>query len=198
LREVQAARACLEALPEMQEAIAICQKRKARCMTWKGNLLTVNAWNYGSTGKALSLLLDSWKLRIKDVSEAGGIFNGPHFARVSCLPPHGVDFFSQRDVFLIRPVPRRIMKPSFDERLLFVKQGGLLVGSHGQLNEGSIFGQVAMVTQEQAHAAFTQDILRIYIGEEYRQLAFAFLSTQVGMRLLRSTAFRASSKSALS
>lgn len=188
LREVKATRACIEALPEMQEALAMCQERKARCVVWNGDLPTLTAWSYGAAGKALPFLRTYWKSKLDDVLDVGGIFNGPHFARFSCQPPHGVDFCSQRDVFLIRPVGRRIVKPAFDEDKLFVREGCLMVGSHGQLNEGSIFGRVTYVDEDGAKYAYTQDILRMYVVRSQQHVAYAFFSTEVGLRLLRCTA----------
>lgn len=188
LSEVQAARACLEALPEMQEAIWMCQERKARCTVWDGNLPTVTAWTYASAGQALKMLLKKWKLRVGDFVPPSKIFNGPRFARTACIPPYGIDFMSQRDVFMIRPVPRRIALPNLPRNELFVPEGTLLVGSNGQLSEGSLFGQVAWCDSEMANAAFTQHILRVGINPEYAPIAFAFLSSIVGKRLMNSTA----------
>lgn len=188
LSEVQAARACLEALPEMQEAIQMCQERKARCTVWDGNLPTITAWTYASAGQALKMLLEKWKLRVGDFVSPSKIFNGPRFARTACVPPHGIDFMSQRDVFMIRPAPRRIALPNLPRNELFVPEGTLLVGSNGQLSEGSLFGQVAWCDSEMANAAFTQHILRVGIDPEYAPIAFAFLSSIVGKRLMNSTA----------
>jgi hypothetical protein len=74
LREVQAARACLEALPEMQEAIGMCQERKARCTLWDGDLPTMNAWNYASAGNALGYLQKKWQTTLGDVWKRTGFF----------------------------------------------------------------------------------------------------------------------------
>jgi hypothetical protein len=91
LREIQAARACLEALPEMQEAIAMCQERKARCTLWDGELPTMTGWTYASTGDALSLLRKKWSARFGDFIQPNGLFNGPRFVRTPCKPPYGFD-----------------------------------------------------------------------------------------------------------
>lgn len=188
LWEVQAAQACLEALPEMQEAIAMCQERKARCIQWDGSLSTLTAWTYASPGKALAYLQKKWQARLGDFVGTGGIFNGPRFARISCLPHHGVDFLSQRDVFLIRPIPRRIVHPGFSNRLLFCAPGTLLLGGQGTLGEGEIFGQVAIADESWLNTAFTQHILRIVTSPDVALLAYAYLSTIVGFRLMRSCA----------
>ncbi|NEZ64673.1 restriction endonuclease subunit S [Leptolyngbyaceae cyanobacterium CCMR0082] len=188
LEEIQAARACVEALPEMQDAIAMCQERKGRCVVWDSKLSTMTGWTYASAGKALGYLQKKWKSRLGDVVERDGIYNGPRFARVSCLPPYGVDFLSQRDVFLIRPVPRRIRHPGFVDRLLFCPPGTLLLGGHGTLGEREIFGRVNIADESWIHTAFTQDILRIITSPHFSFLSYSYLSTLVGLRLMRSCA----------
>jgi hypothetical protein len=122
------------------------------------------------------------------VLQPNGVFNGPRFARVTCQPPYGIDFLSQRHGFLIRPVFRRIANPGFPDRLLFAPQGTLLIGGHGTLGEGEIFGKVLYVHGKLARTAFTQDLLRVQIYDEFALLGYGFLSTLVGFRLLRSTA----------
>lgn len=188
LREVQAARACLEALPEMQEAIAMCQERKARCIQWDGSLSTFTAWTYASPGKALAYLQKKWRARLGDFVGARGIFRSGRYARVRCIPPHGVDFFSQRDAFLIRPIPQRILLPGSAATDLSCQAGTLLFGGQGTLGEGEIFGRVVIVDSEMAKAAVTEHLLRVQVTEEFSKLAFAFLSTIVGLRLVRSCA----------
>jgi hypothetical protein len=188
LSEVQAARACLEALPEMQEAIRLCQERKARCAVWDGNLPTMTAWNYASTGKAMIHLRKQWSSRLRDCIEPRGIFRGPRFVRIPCNPPHGVDFWSQRDIHMIRPIPSRIAKPKVSDRLLFVPEHALLVPGIGQFTEGALFGKVAITTSETVSAAITEHIFRIYTLPQYALQLYAFFSTVVGLRLLRTVA----------
>jgi len=188
LTQLRAARKVIEDLPEMIEARDMCEERKAKCLIVDASLSTLQAWTYASTGGALGFLQRKWSGRLGDVLQPNGVFNGPRFARIPCQAPHGVDFLSQRHLFLIRPVLRRIVHPGFADRLFFVPQGSLLVAGHGTLNEGEIFGRVAYVSSRLSRMAFTQDLLRIQPKPEYSSLCFAFLSSLVGFRLLRSTA----------
>jgi hypothetical protein len=149
---------------------------------------TLQAWTYASSGGALEFLQRKWPGRLGDVLKPDGVFNGPRFARVSCEPPYGIDFLSQRHVFLIRPVFRRIKHPGFPDRLLFVPEGSLLVGGQGTLGEGEIFGRVLYVHGELARIAYTQHLPRVQPKPEYSAQAYGFLSSLVGFRLLRSTA----------
>jgi hypothetical protein len=97
---LKAARRVIEDLPEMREAYAMCADRRARCITWSGDLPTINAWTFASTGGAFGLLLKRWSARLGDLVPAAGIFRGNRFARIPCRAPHGADLLSQRDVFL--------------------------------------------------------------------------------------------------
>lgn len=188
LCELRSARSVIEGLPEMQEAWAMCAERKARIARWEGPLPSMCAWNFASTGDVLGSLRRAWSGRLADVLEPNGVFNGPRFARVECQAPHGVDFCSQRDVFLMRPLPRRIARPAIPDRMLFVPREAVLAGSHGQLTDGGIFGKVELASFGAFRGGLTQDLLRLLFKAEHRAFAFTFLSTKVGQRLLKSTA----------
>lgn len=188
LRELKSARAIVGALPEMQEAGAACASRRARAIMWSGSLRTLCAWNAASVGSALALLQRSWRGRLADVVRDDGIYYGPRFARVACEAPHGLDFMSQRDVFLMRPAPRRIAHPGFADRKLFVPRDTLLIGAQGTLGEGEIFGRAVLVRGAMERMAYTQHLLRVIPKDDFGPPLFAFLSSVVGMRLLRSTA----------
>ena len=185
---LKAARGVVEALPEMIQARAMCVERRARCVSWSGDLPTLNAWNFASTGNALNHLLAHWPGRLTDVVSADGIFRGNRFARIPCDPPHGVDLYSQRDVFLLRPVPQRVLIPNADVSRLSVPVGSLLAGGQGTLGEGEIFGRVAIATRRLERSAISEHLLRIQPQQTHRALVYAFLSTLVGRRLVRSTA----------
>lgn len=188
LRGLRNARAAIEALPDMQEAHQMCASRRSRAAAWTGPLPTLSAWNFASAGRALGFLLKSWKSRVSDLVPPNGIFRGGRFPRISCSPPHGIDFLSQRDVFAIRPISRRIVEPPDARGSVFVPDFSLLVGGQGTLGEGEIFGQVALVTPDIAQAGITEHLLRVQPNERSGSaLLYAFFSTLVGRRLLRST-----------
>lgn len=186
--EIREARLLLEQTAEMRDALETCSIRSSRSVLWDGPLPALRAWNFAAGGGVVRLLGQRWKTQLRDVLVDNGIFNGPRFARVECLPPHGIDFLSQRDVFMIRSVGRRIVVPDIPKRLLFVPRNALLVGSHGQMNEGSIFGKIELASFAGWRSGVTQDILRVLPKDRYRELAYAFLSTAVGQWLLKSTA----------
>lgn len=186
--EMKLARSVIESLSEYSEALAMCRERLARTLAWQGELATLSAWNYASTGGALEYLQRHWSGRLQDAIEPAGLFNGLRFARVPCSAPHGLDFLSQRDVFLIRPVGRRIKHPGIDDGMLFIPAHAILLASHGQLTDGSLFGRAESARCYGANRAFTQDILRIIPKPLYSEALLAFLCTRLGLLLLRSTA----------
>jgi hypothetical protein len=188
LWEIQAARACLEALPEMQEAIAMCQERKARCIQWDGSLSTFTAWTYASPGKALAYLQKKWQARLGDVVNENGIYRGGRYTRIACKAPYGVDLLNQRDLFLIRQIPQRILRPPVADHLLFAPTASVIAGGKGTLGEGEIFGRCVFSGEDLASFALTEDFLRIVPLRPFAELTYTFLSTIVGFRLLRSTA----------
>lgn len=188
LRDLRAARRLVETIPEMQAAMEMCSQRQRRSVLWEGPYPSLCAWNFASSGGALAHLLRRWPGRLGDLVEARGIYNGPRFARVDCQAPHGVEFMSQRDAMLIRPAPRRIVHPGFDDRQLFARAGTILVGGHGTLGEGEIFGRAVLVHGRYTRAAFTQDLLRVVPKDDRAPALYAYLTTTVGFRLLRTTA----------
>jgi type I restriction enzyme S subunit len=102
--------------------------------------------------------------------------------------PCRFDFWSQRDLHMIRPAPARIAKPNVSDRLLFVPEDALLIASLGQFSEGALFGRVAIASSEIVGAALTQHILRVYVSPGTSFQLYAFLSTRIGLQLLRTTA----------
>lgn len=134
------------------------------------------------------MLSSRWKARLADFVLEEGVFNGPRFARVECQAPHGIEFFSQRDLFMMRAAPQRIVHPGIPDRLLFVDETTVLAGSHGQMSEGSLFGRVELASFGAHRVGLTQDILRLQPRSGRGNVLYAFLSTRVGQRLLQSTA----------
>ncbi|NNC16692.1 hypothetical protein HJC22_13300 [Corallococcus exiguus] len=188
VRELQAARRVIEQLPAMREAHSMCAERHARTVVWSGDLPTLSAWNYASSGQALSHLARRWTARLRDVIEPNGLFYGARSSRIPCSPPFGCDFISQRDAFLIRPVPRRVFLRGVPDHMVFAPAGSILIAARGTLGEGEIFGRAVMVAGELCNVGLTEDLLRLRVRKEVAAVACAYLSTLVGLRLLRSTA----------
>lgn len=188
LSELQASRLLIESLPEMQDAQSMCAERRARTTLWSGRLPTLSARNYASTGAALSFLSRRWQARLGDLVPVEGLFRGGRYQRIPCERPFGIDFLSQRDVFSVRPNPRRIIQPHVPRDWVSVPEFSLLAGGQGTLGEGELFGRVALVTADMARAGVSEHLLRIQPrSRDAAAILYAFLSTLVGRRFLRST-----------
>lgn len=188
LRELRAARSVVESLPEMIEAKLMCAERKARSVAWSGRMPTLGAWNFASPGGALAFLERKWSGRLGDVLADKGLFYGVRSARISCEAPYGIDFVSQRNAFLIRPTSRRVLLPGVPNEMVLVPEGAIVVAARGTLGEGELFGRPALVAGVLTRLGLTEDLLRLVPKPEGSALTYAFLSTLVGLRLVRSTA----------
>ncbi len=90
-----AARRVIEALPAMQEALAMCRDRRARCVVWAGELRSLAAWNVASAGEALGYLRRSWSSVVTEQTVNDGIFFGNLRKRFPSSPGHGFELISQ-------------------------------------------------------------------------------------------------------
>lgn len=186
--ELRAAREPIEALPEMRRVVASCAIRRARVGIHSPPLRTLGAWNHVSTGPVLPLLSASWRGRLGDVVQAAGIFRGERFTRIPCRAPHGIELLTQRDLYLLRPTPQRVVHPGLGDDVLMANPRSVLVAGGGTLGEGEIFGRAVYVSDAMSRFAVTEDMLRIVPQATHGPVLYAYLSTLVGRRLLRSTA----------
>src|SRR5262249_13728121 len=162
-----------EEQPEVREVRERCSTQGPRSVIWSGALPTMRAWNFASMGEAFSYLRRCWSGCLADALEPDGIFKGGRLTRVPCEPPHGVELLSQRDVFAIRPIPRRIRRPA--DSLLEVDASMLLLASRGQMNEGALFGRVERAVHMPAGAIVTEDITRLRPRSSFSEGLYAFL-----------------------
>jgi len=188
-KSIRLARDLIEALPEIKCAREIYNDSKARCLIYKSKSFpTLSAWNYASIGGALEYLRSKWKGRLADVVPPDRISYGARFSRIPCIQPFGVDFWSQRDIFLIRPVPRRIQKPRIPNYLLSLPEETILISGRGQLQEGNLFGRVELASFGASSCVVTGDAIPLIPRPEYSYLLYAFFSTRLGLQLLRTCA----------
>jgi hypothetical protein len=186
-RELQIARSIFEGLPEMNEARKELSNRRIKFVLWDEALPTMRAWNYVSAGDALRYLRKEWSERLRDRLTPNGLFKGGRMSRIPCKSPHGVDLLSQRDTFSIRPIPRRVRSPATEE--LSVSNDMIVMASRGQMSDGAIFGQVELGAHMPKGTILTEDITRLIPKEGVGEALYAFLSTEIGQALLRTTAY---------
>lgn len=159
---------------------------RPRVVIWSDRLPSIRAWNFASMGGYLQKLRQSWATTLRDWLRPEGLFKGGRVARIPCEKPFGVDLLSQRDVFAIRPAPRRIQAPCPS---LEVGADYLLVASRGQMNEGALFGRVERGAHLPKGAAISEDILRMVPREGLGPALFSFLGSSLGLELLRTSAY---------
>lgn len=188
LHEVKAARSMIEATPEM-EAAAQHANFGVRAVVWAGDLPSLCAWNYlAGRADALAHLRSRWHTRLRDhLEEADPVHHGGRLTRIPCSPPHGVEFLSQRDVFMARPVPQRIVPPRGAD-WVFARSGQILMAADGQVTSGSLFGRVELADAGFVGCAITEHIMRMNPRDGLGDGLMAYLSTGIGQSLTRSTA----------
>ncbi len=188
LAEVQTARALMNAHPGLASTPSH-GRTAVRAIVWSGGLPSLCAWNYlAGTPDVLRALKRAWKARVSDYLDSSGpVHHGGRLTRIPCLPPHGVDFLSQRDVFMARQVPQRIAVPK-NADWVFAKTGQLLMAADGQVTSGSLFGRIELADGGFVGAAITEHIMRLNPARGCGDALAAWLSTDVGQALTRSTA----------
>lgn len=186
---ISGAREVIERREEMQTALVECRTRELRTRMWTDALLgSLGAWNYISAGQALATLRDVWRGRLADWLEPDGWYYGLLRQRTECAPHHGAPLITQRDALSIRPLPTWIAIPGMPRRSLFSEPGTIVMAGRGTLGENELFARPAAITPYLSRFALTQDLVRVVPKHEWRGPAFAYLSTMVGRRLLRTAA----------
>lgn len=189
LSELSAARKAINSLPEMRALNAAAPPRSMRSLVWAGALPSLCAWNYfAGPSNALAHLRTAWTSTIADYLERNDPVNhGGRLTRIPCSVPHGVDFLSQRDVFMARPIPQRIVAPR-NAKWVFAQPGQLLMAADGQVTSGSLFGRVELADSGFVGSAITEHIMRLNPRNGLGEALAAFLGTEIGQALVRSTA----------
>jgi hypothetical protein len=181
------ARALLEKIPGFSEARAMCEQRQRSAMWWDQPLPTLSAWTFAFAGEALKVLRGQWSRQLTAALRAEGLSAGDRSARVACERPHGIDFASQRDVFMMRRFPRRIAAPPQGTRKLFVDADTVLIACDGQAGEGTLLGRAELAACGLTSTAVTEHILKAPLLSDHRWV-YALLSSPLGRQLLQSCA----------
>jgi len=110
------------------------------------------------------------------------------FKRIESDPEHGYQLLGQREAFQRSPEGRWISRRSVEGLGLVVPPGTVLIPSHGTLGEFELYCRAAIVTERTSRYAYSGDFYRcIPIENKIRSgYLYAFLSTKVGFRILRS------------
>lgn len=110
------------------------------------------------------------------------------FKRIESDPEHGYRLIGQREAFQMRPEGRWISRKSVASLGLVVPPTTVLIPSHGTLGESELYCRATYVTERTSTNAFSGDFYRCITlpGKIRGGYLYAFLSTKIGFRLLRS------------
>lgn len=183
-----AARRIIEDLPDMQDAYVMCAERRARYTVRNAPFKSLMGWTFASAGRAQELLESRWRLRVRDVVAADGLFFGLLRKRTPCASGVGIPLISQRDLHQVRQFPLWIRRPDVAHYAVFSPPHSIAMAGVGGTGEGDSLAKPAFVTRRLATFALTQHILRIVPLREHSPVLHAYFSTQVGRRLLRTAA----------
>lgn len=183
---IAAARAVFETQRDIRDAQEMCSNRRAHCVAWSDSLPSLCAWNYASAGPALAELRRRWPLRVRDVIR--GIKAKNRFSRIPCAAPHGVELASQRDIFMMRRLSQRVVKPQLPDSELYADPSTLLIARDGQHSEGSLFGRAELARAGLTNTVLSEHIMQVQCDERDADWLFSFITTHVGQSLIRTTA----------
>lgn len=187
-QRLASARAVIETAPEMKAANAMVRTARGRCIVWRGELRSLAAWNHVSAGEALEFLQATWPRRIRDVVRPDGVFYGNLRKRTPCSEGYGVPLLSQRDLHQVRPFPVWIDPRGVDASTVFSPENSIAMAGVGGTAEGNALGRPAFIDARLSGCALTQHVLRIVPQPDHAAVLHTFLSTEVGRRLVLTTA----------
>lgn len=153
---------------------------------------SLTAWNYNPIMQRIKdTVMRNEYSRLGEVVVANGIRYGSQFKRIDASPQKGIRLLSQTHVFQTAPEGRWISRQSVpDYREFMVAQNTILVAAQGTTGDNELFGHCQLSHRNFEDCMITQHILRIIPNEDRIEpgYLFAFLSSEYGFQLLRSTA----------
>lgn len=153
---------------------------------------TLNAWRYNPvTQSVLSKLEAIQHKKLKSLIANDGVYYGNQFKRIDADPSVGIMLLSQTHTFQERPQGRWISKNSVsNHRDFMVPDGAILVAAQGTMGDSELFGRCQFSHRNFENHMIMQHILRIIpdASKVDPGYLFAFLSSEYGFHLFRSTA----------
>jgi type I restriction enzyme S subunit len=151
--------------------------------------LSLRAMNYLPINKTLEDLIKQnvpqW-LTLEALIEPGTLRSGPRFKRIDSTPEFGAELIGQGECFSLRPNGRWIAKQYLpNDRLLFPRDGTIMIAAQGCAGEYDLFGQVQFITGKLSQYAYSQHFLRVIARQEIvpRGALFAYLYSQIAYRI---------------
>jgi len=154
--------------------------------------LTVNAWNYGDKFESIRRRITEGcrHLPLSEVLKPGGYFTGSWYKRIPTSQGHGVELLTQKQLFSLRKEGNWIsLVPIRNLDAEKVTDGMMLIAGVGTMGETEVFGRCEFAWKSFENKLVVAEVIRVVpdpacIDPGY---LFAYLSSDYGFRLLRST-----------
>lgn len=153
--------------------------------------ITINAWNFSDKFRNLCqrIMVGRYK-KFSDVLVPKGYRTGRSFKRVPMPSGYGIEFIGQKDLFGLRKIGKWISKvPIGSIETEAVKDGTILIAGVGTNAETEVFGRCEYIWKNFEGKIPAAEIIRVDVNPEVIDSGYlyAFLSSEYGFRLLRST-----------
>ncbi len=153
--------------------------------------LTINAWNFADKFEILRQRIKQGKYHhLSEVISIDGYKTGSSYKRIPMPPGSGIEFLGQKDMFGVRKIGKWISRNpirSIDSEE--VKDGTILIAGVGTNAETEVFGRCEFVWKNFDKKLIAAEVIRIIADPNKIDSGYlyAFLSSDYGFRLLRST-----------
>ena len=153
---------------------------------------TINAWNYGDKFESLRQRIAAHGviLPLSELLVTGGYYTGGWYKRTRTLPGRGRELISQKQLFGIRKDGEWISStPISDIGAEQVTEGMILIAGVGTMGESEVLGRCEFVHKNFENKLVVAEVIRVVADETQIDpgYLYAFLSSEYGFRLLRST-----------
>lgn len=150
--------------------------------------VSINAFNYSRRIKKLVDKIKSVPHKtLSDCLIEGGYFSTGSFKRLEINSDNGIKLINQSDIFNSRKIGKNLSKRAVGNVKL-VEYGEVLIAGVGTLGEGESFCRTIFSNEELENQLVSGEFIRLKTNDEIPSgYLFAWLNTDYGFRLIRST-----------
>lgn len=149
--------------------------------------ITINAFNYSERQNNTERKIKCKVLALRDVLKGGNFFTTGSFPRKEVEKQYGIKLINQSDIFDCLIKGKYISKRGIKTTNL-VSYGEILIAGVGTLGENETFGRVVFANEDIEGQLISGEFLRMKTNEMVPNgYLFAWLSTDYGFRMIRST-----------
>lgn len=150
--------------------------------------VSINAFNYSRRIKKLVDKIKSVPYKtLSDCLIEGGYFSTGSFKRLEINSDNGIKLINQSDIFNSRKIGKNLSRRAVGNVKL-VEYGEVLIAGVGTLGEGETFCRTIFSNEELENQLVSGEFIRLKTNDEIPSgYLFAWLNTDYGLRLIRST-----------